>query len=250
MAILYVASEARELAHFASLLANPRKLKWPVAYAWEGMWEGRRIFLAANGAGPKLAYHAVEIAIRAMSMAELSASRLEAVVSTGYCGALDPALGDAQIVVGTQVTDAASNETFGCAGVESDAPFISGRILTQDRIAITAAEKAQLATTGAIAVDMESAGAAARAQRAGLPFAVIRAVSDRADDSFAFDLNRMRTAEGRIANGKIITYALTHPGIISELLRLRRKANNASRALGEFLACSRIRPTPEEPAAE
>jgi adenosylhomocysteine nucleosidase len=247
MAILYVASEARELESFAGLLANPRKLKWPIDYALEGMWEGRRVMLAANGAGPKLAYHAVEIAVRALSMAELSASRLEAVVSTGYCGALDPALGESQILVGTEVLNSATNEAFACAPVESDSEFVSGRIVSQNRIAISAAEKQELSRHGAVAVDMESAGVAARAKRAGLPFAAVRVVSDRADECFAFDLNRMRTVEGRIANGKIISYALTHPKVISELLRLKRRAKDASRALGEFLAGSRIRPTPENP---
>lgn len=247
MAILYVASEARELESFASLLANPRKLKWPIDYAWEGMWEGRRVMLAANGAGPKLAFHAVEIAVRAASMAELSASRLEAVVSTGYCGALDPNLRESQIVVATEILDSTKNEIFVCAAVECDSEFVSGRIVSQDRVAISAAEKQELLRHAAVAVDMESAGVAARAKRAGLPFAAVRVVSDRADESFALDLNRMRTAEGRIASGKIIGYALTHPKVISELLRLKRRAEGASRALGEFLVGSRIRPTPENP---
>ncbi|MGH9585121.1 MAG: hypothetical protein ACRD4O_19550, partial [Bryobacteraceae bacterium] len=219
----------------------------PLDYALEGMWENRRILLAANGAGPSLASHSVEIAVRAASMAELSASRLEAVVSTGYCGALDPELRESQIVVGTEILDSETNEIFACIPAESDAAFVSGRIVSQDRIAVSAAEKQQLSRHGAIAVDMESSGVAARAKRAGLPFAAIRAVSDCADESFAFDLNCMRTAEGRMRTGKIINYALTHPRAIPELRRLKRRAENASRALGEFLAGSRIRSTPDNP---
>lgn len=79
MAILYVASEAFELEPLAQLLTGLRKLKWPVDYAFEGIWESRRVMLAANGAGPKLAVRAVETAIRAVAAAELSSSRLEAV---------------------------------------------------------------------------------------------------------------------------------------------------------------------------
>ena len=90
MAILYVASEAAELQPLARMLTGLRKLKWPIDYAWEGIWDSRRILLAANGAGPKLASHVVEIALRAAMAAELSSSKLEAVVSTGFCGALDP----------------------------------------------------------------------------------------------------------------------------------------------------------------
>ena len=82
MALLFVAAEAAELKPFANLLTGLRKLKWPMAYAYEGILDGRRILLAANGAGPKLAAHVVEVAVRAAMVAELSSSRLEAVITT------------------------------------------------------------------------------------------------------------------------------------------------------------------------
>src|SRR5437763_15625964 len=102
MAILYVAADAIELKPFAALLTGVRKLKWPIDYAFEGVWEGRRVLLAANGAGPRLAAQAVEVAIRAVTAAALSSSKLDAVVSTGYCVARDPTLREFQAVVPTQ----------------------------------------------------------------------------------------------------------------------------------------------------
>lgn len=245
MAILYVASEAMELKPFANLLTGLRKLKWPIDYAFEGILEGRRMMLAANGAGPRLAAQAVEVAIRAVTVAELSSSKLEAVIATGFCGALDPAIREGQIVVASQILDPAQNETFECATVTSAAEFLSGPILSQDRIANDAAEKQRLQASGTIAVDMESAGIAARAKRAGLPFCCIKVVSDRADESFPLDLNGMRATEGRIARGKIGIYALTHPGVIRELLRWRRRAGDAAKALGDFLVSCRINPQPD-----
>lgn len=251
MAILYVASEAMELEPLAQLLTGLRKLKWPIAYAFEGIWEGRRVMLAANGAGPRLAVRAVETAIRAVSAAELSASRLEAVVSTGFCGALDSNLKENEMVVGTEVLDLAINERYICAPVVSDSNFTSGIVVTQDRIANTAAEKTSLAPCGAIAVDMESAAVAAHSKRANLPFACIKVVSDRADESFDWDLNNMRARDGRIARGKIGIYALTHPNKIAGLLRLRRRAGGAAKVLGEFLVSCRVSPVPNSagPAA-
>jgi adenosylhomocysteine nucleosidase len=246
MAILYVASEALELEPLANLLTGLRKLKWPIDYAFEGIWEGRRVMLAANGAGPRLAVRAVETAIRAVSAAELSASRLEAVVATGLCGGLDPNLRENDIVVGTEVLDAAKNERYPCAPVTADGHFTSGLVLTQDRVAIAAGEKAQLAQTGAIAVDMESAAIAAHAKRARLPFACIKAVSDRADEPLVIDFNQMRDPEGRIARGKIGLYALTHPNKIAGLFALRRRANEAAKLLGDFLVGSRIVPVSED----
>jgi adenosylhomocysteine nucleosidase len=240
MAILYVASEASELKPLANLLTAPRKLKWPIDYAYEGIWESRRMMLAANGAGPKLAAQAVEVAIRAVMVAELSSSRLEAVVSTGWCGALDPELRESQIVVATQVLDVSTNETFDCAPIETDGEFVSGVVASQNSIANGAGEKQRLRALGAVAIDMEAAGAAARAKRAGLPFCCIKVVSDRADESFPFDLNKFRTSEGRIARGKIVFQALAHPNRLPVLFQLKRRTEDAARALGEFLAGCRI----------
>lgn len=240
VALLYVASEASELRPFAAQLTGLRKLKWPIDYAFEGILEGRRIMLAANGAGPRLAAQAVEVAIRAVTAAELSSSRLEAVVSTGYCGALDPALRESQIVVATKLFDVSQNETVDCGSVLTERQCSYGVIASQDRIANDMVEKTELQVSGAIATDMEAAGVAVRAKRAELPFCCIKVVSDRADESFRIDLNKMRTTEGRIARGKIGLHAITHPALIPELVHLRRRTQDAAKALGDFLVSCRI----------
>lgn len=243
MAILYVASEAMELKSFAGALTNLRKLKWPLDYAYEGILNGKRVMLAANGAGPKLASQVVEVALRAVTGAELSSSKLEGVVSTGFCGALAADLPESRLVLATGVVNAKTSEVFPCA-MASACPdgFVTGEILSEDRVVNTAAEKQQRALTGAIAVEMEAAGAAERTIRAGLPFFCIKVVTDRADESFAFDLNSMRTNEGRISRGKIVIYTLGHPGVFSHVWRLKRRAENAAKTLGEFLVSCRILP--------
>jgi adenosylhomocysteine nucleosidase len=242
MAILYVASLAMELEPFAALLTGVRKLKWPIDYAFEGVWEGRRIMLAANGAGPKLAAQAVEIAIRAVTGAELSSSKLEAVVSTGFCGALDPNFREGQIVIATEALDLDADVTFECGTVDAETPFASGVLVSQDRIANYAAEKQQLRERGAVAIDMETGGVAARAKRAGLPFYSIKVVSDRADESFPLDINSMRSPDGRIRRVKIGVHALTHPKLLPQLLHWKRRSRFAAKALGDFLVSCRIRP--------
>jgi adenosylhomocysteine nucleosidase len=239
MSILFVASEAAELEPLASHLENLRKLNWPIDYAYEGITGGRRFILAANGAGPKLATRATEVAIRAVTNADLSSSQLEAVISTGYAGALDPALKLSDIVVAHEVLDSATGESFPCSVLDLDKK--QGVVLSQDRIANDIAEKQQLfAKTGASAVEMEAAGVAARAKRAGLPFYCIKVISDAATESFGLDLNRMRTAEGRVARGKIIVHALVHPNLLPGLFRLKRRTEEAAQVLGEFLVSCRI----------
>jgi len=242
MAILYAASDPIELAPFAARLAGLRKLNWPIDYAYEGVLEGRRVVLVANGAGPKLGAQAVEIAIRAVTAAELSSSRLEAVVSTGFCGALDPALRESQIVIATEALDLDTGQNFPCDPVlATSADAASVIVGCQNRVAIDAAEKQRLAARGAQVVDMESVGVAARAQRAGLPFCCIKVVSDAAGESFSIDFNQMRTSEGRIARSKIVLHALTHPAVVSDLFRLKRRMSAAAEALAQFLLGCRIK---------
>jgi adenosylhomocysteine nucleosidase len=241
MAILYVAAEAAELKPLAERLTNLRKLKWPIDCAYEGIADGRRVLLAANGAGPKLAFQATEIAIRAVTGADLSSSSLEAIISVGFCGALDPALRESQIVIAEEVLDLAQNERYGCVPVASDEEVISGIIASQNRVANSSEEKTRLrAASQAIAVEMEAAGVAARAKRAGLPFCCIKVILDRADESFGIDMNNMRTTEGRIARGKIIVHAVARLNVVPELFRLRRRTEDAARVLGEFLVSCRI----------
>jgi adenosylhomocysteine nucleosidase len=234
MSILFVASEAAELEPLSQRLENLRKLSWPIDYAYEGISAGQRFILAANGAGPKLAAQATEVAIRAVTNADLSSSRLEAVITTGYCGGLDPSLKVGDIVIAEQILDSASGEQFLC----DQMPGHPGRglVLSQDRIANNADEKRQLfLKTGACAVEMEAAGVAARSKRAGLPFRCIKVISDVATESFGLDLNRVRTTEGRVARGKIIIQALGRPNLIPGLLRLKRRTEDVAQVLGEFL---------------
>lgn len=239
MAILFVAAEADELKPFAAHLTALRKLPWPLDYAWEGILAGRRLMLVANGAGPSLAANALEVALRAVAAADLSSSNLEAVVSVGFCGALQPGLQAGSIIVPAEVQDAATGDIFPCADLSLPAAR-DGRLLSQNRVACTAAEKAQLGQSGALAVEMEASGVALRANKANLPFSCIKVVSDRVEESFGFDLNAVRSSSGRIVRGKIVNYALTHPALIPELFRLRRRAQDAARALGEFLVSCRI----------
>ena len=238
MAILYVAAEASELKPFASYLTGLRKLKWPLDYAYEGVLEGRRMMLAANGAGPKLAAQAVEVAMRAVQVAELSSSRLEAVVSVGYCGALDPQLAENEIVMATAILDGATGETLECSTPDADGS--RGIVYSENRILNSASDKQHLRESSAIVAEMEAAGVFARTRKANLPFFCIKCVTDLADESFPLDLNKMRTIDGRISRGRIVTYALTHPKVLPGLFHLKRRSEQAAKALGEFLVSCRI----------
>ena len=242
MSILFVAAESFELKPFAAYLTGCRSLNWPLDYAEEGVLEGQRAIVVANGAGPKLASQAAEVALRAVMVAELSSSKLEAIVSVGICGALDPALRLNQVVVAERVLAADSQDSFDCQKPGGEGTAVTGVVLSIDRVAWTVEEKAALRAQGADAVEMEAAGVAAKARQAEVPFFCVKVVSDQADERLPFDMNQMRTREGRFARGRIGSYALTHPNALAGLLRLKRRADDAAQALGEFLVRCRIQP--------
>ena len=241
MAILLVASEELELSPFAKRLVGRRALKWPLDYAEEGVWQGRRMILAANGAGPKLASQCVEVALRALTAAELSASKLEAVGSVGLCGALDQNLHEKQIIVASTILALDRGEDLlSCEKIEADVEFTEKLIVSTDRVAVTMADKEKLAARGAAGVEMEAAGVAQRTFTANLPFFCVKVVTDLADEEFVMDFNEMRGSDGRFSRGKIVIYAATHPSVFPKLWKFRRRCESAAEVLGAFLASCRF----------
>lgn len=218
---MVVAADRRELADFAPRLNGRRSISAGLDYSEEGELGARRWLLAANGAGPRLA----AAAVRALRGADR-------VVSTGYCGALDPALSPCDIVVCSRVIDADTDRRFRTAD-EFGATCLSG-----DKVIQTAREKQLLRdTTGASVVEMEAAGVAAEAEAMGCPFHCIRVVTDTADEDISLDLNAARDRDGRIRPLRVALSGLKRPRLhIPELMKLNRRSKAASARLGDYLA--------------
>lgn len=217
--IVAVAAEGLEFAGWLRHCSGVKKLKWPVEFAREAEWNGARVTMVANGAGPRLASEALTVAREQIDS-------IQAVMSIGLCGALDPAL--------------RVNDIFTAVGVRTDAgdraallprkmpEAARGVLLSVDRFAQTAAEKAELRARGASAVEMEAAGL-----RFAGPFYVIRVVSDTATEDFHLDFNACRSEEGRFLKGRIALAGLRYP---KDLMRMAARGKAASSALGDFLA--------------
>ena len=199
------------------------KLDWPLSFARIAWVNGEPIVLVANGPGPKLAGWAAEIARKHQE--------LRGLVSTGFCGALHPALEPCDIFVATEVLGVAH-----ALGVPRSHSCETGKLLSIDRVVSTASEKADLHQTGADAVEMEAAAVAAKAAEWNLPFFCVRVVTDTAAESFPLDFNRMRDADGRFSRIKILTAALRRPGsVLPGLVKLNKRCKDASQALGDFI---------------
>ena len=213
-----------EFAGLVKLSAKVRPAGLPVDWARTADLHGREILMLANGAGAARAARAVEAAPDA-----------DAVVSTGFCGALDPALDIGDLFVATAIGGTP------IAAPQSARPHATGVLASIDRVAQTAAEKAKLRAAGASAVEMEAAGVLERSRARGLPFFCVRSVTDLAGETFANDFNRALRPDGHFATIELLKSAMCRPVTrVPELVRLRKRCVIAAYTLGEFLADCRF----------
>ena len=229
--MLFIAAESREFDGLLPFCSQIEKLSWPLAWARSATLNGREVFLAANGAGPKNAAQAVEVA-------QSKIPNTIAVVSTGFCGALDPTLKIGDVFVATSIQ--ISGELAPLPTPHCNRKHHTGTVVSMDRVAQTAQEKRDLWRAGASVVEMEAAGVLSQVREWGMPFYCIRSVTDLANESFRLDFNAVRTSDGRFSTPRILAAAIASPiAIAPELLELRRRCAAAAQSLGEFIAdCS------------
>ncbi|MBS1857839.1 MAG: hypothetical protein JST11_20890 [Acidobacteria bacterium] len=229
--ILMVAAASMEFPGILAHATGVRPAGLAVDWSRFATIGDNEFLLAANGAGVRRAAAAVDAA--------LAGFRPDAVVSTGFCGALSPELAIADIVVGDSV--AAGPLRFPALPPRASRPHRTGAVASIDHVAGTAAEKRQLHAGGAIAVEMEAAGVAARAAAAAIPFYCIRAVSDLAGEDMANDFNKALREDGHFDTMGVLLGTLRAPLVrLPELFRLRQRCARAARVLGEFIADCRF----------
>jgi len=231
MKLLLIASDRMELQGLLRRCQQPRPAALSVDWARSGRLGGYDVLLAANGVGARRAAAAVDAASAMFSA--------DAVASLGFCGALAPELAVADIVVATGI--AAGDHRF-AAQLPAAAPaHHAGMVCSLDHVARTAQEKRGLYATGAVAVEMEAAGVAARAEALGCPFYCIRAVTDPAGETMANDFNFALRSDGHFDTMKILSSSLRRPLVrLPELFRLRKRCLRASKVLGDFVADCRF----------
>ena len=197
---------------------------------------GVEVHLIKTGMGPAAAATAAQ--------AVLSDAVWDAIVSTGFAGGLG-AVGIGDVIVGTDVCDwrrVQSGEVFQAdpalraiaRGVADEAQlsWSEGPVAMVARVLCRADEKRALAaTSGAIAVDMESAAIAREAASRNVPFLLVRAVSDRVDDDLPMDFNLWLTPGGRV---RALAQLVRRPSILCALFRMKRQVEQGSQNLARF----------------
>jgi len=179
---------------------------------------------------------------RAAAIAErMVASGATALLSFGIAGALAPGLASGTVLLprrildeggGAYTVDRAWHARVRAALVARGIPAIEDDLLGAALLVTVREAKAELHRhTGTVAVDLESAAAAAVAARFGRPFLVVRAVADPAD----FDLPPAAIvgidAGGRTAIFPVLRSILQRPRQITDLVRLAQHTRRALAAL-------------------
>lgn len=163
-----------------------------------------------------------------------------ALVSCGYAGGLDPALAPGALVLAESVVapDGSRHATHGgwrenLAQRLAGEIEVTGGVLAGSAVVLrTPRDKALLhQATGAVAVDMESHAIATVAARAGVPFLVVRAISDGADGVLPAIVGKGMTADGRRRLGPVLLALALAPGHLPELIRLMRTSGQARQTL-------------------
>lgn len=162
-------------------------------------------------------------------------------VSFGVAGGLDPSLAAGDIVIadrvvfGTEVL--AADEGWRGEVLARLEDCQSGAVVAVDAAVVTPRDKARLhGDTGARAVDMESGGVALAARDAGLPFLVVRAVIDSADQGLPTAAAGAMRADGSVNKFAIVSGLSRAPWQIPMLVRLARADKIAMARLGGVAA--------------
>ena len=175
-----------------------------------------------------------------------------AIISVGVSGGLDPALEPGDLVIGeTVVADdgsiyGADNYLLSAVRAHLPSGVIVAALFGADEIIDSAMKKSALfANHGAVAVDMESHGAARAAARAGAPFLAIRAIADPADRALPQAAIKAVAPDGSTRVWSTLGAALRDPKQFSDLIKLGGDSAAATKTLRRelgplFVALTRV----------
>ena len=173
-------------------------------------------------------------------VAQLTDIRAAGLVSIGTAGGLIDALPAGSIMLPQQIlhenrnpvqVDRGWHGRVTAALAESFA-VDTGSLITVERVVREPGAKRSLhTTTGAAAVDMESADLAAAAARAQIPFITLRVVLDTCEDALPPIVTVALDRAGNTQPMRLLAGLLHHPGSLPGLLRIMTRLRIASRVL-------------------
>ncbi len=185
--------------------------------------------VVCSGPGPERARRAAQ---------QLAAQGIDALLSFGVAGGLDPTLDVGAVIVAervigdTEVTCDAdwSARLYDVVGDQFNA--VHAPIAGVADVARTPSRKTELFNaTQAVVADMESYGVAAAAHAANLRFAALRVVCDSAHDTIPPIAVSAMGENGEVRTLKTMASAILHPAQIPDLIRLGKRTARARNVL-------------------
>jgi nucleoside phosphorylase len=159
-------------------------------------------------------------------------SRLpEALALIGVAGGIDSALAVGDLILASSALNE-DGRRAPCTVIPLPGAAV-GPLLTVRRALYTPAEKAAGRETGALAVEMEAYPLAAWASERGLAFVHARVILDPFDESLP-SLGDALDDFGRVRPAELVRHLLAHPSHVASLIRLMRRTQTISPALGRL----------------
>jgi adenosylhomocysteine nucleosidase len=192
------------------------------------------LVLAVTGAGPRnAARHAARLC---------EAYRPAALIGVGVAGALTASLEPLDLVASARLRNGSGDAPPADPLLLSRAAAVGalkGTLVTTPAPVVSVSDKRALATSlesgSAAAVDMESASWARAAAGAGVPFVIVRAISDGVDEELPDYLPECVGPDGGIRRIAVLRRALARPSSIGALMKMRRRIADCGERLAAFL---------------
>ncbi len=175
----------------------------------------------------------------------LAAQGCSALISFGIAGGRDPRIRAGSLILANEViapggerysTDEAARSRLHDA-LDRSIHVSHAPLVGSDRVVMSVQGKTNLhVDTGAAGVDMESHAVAKAAADAGIPFLVIRAVSDTADHPVPKAILGALSPDGRRRPGRVLINLLARPLDLPGLILLQRATATAHRSLRSVAA--------------
>jgi adenosylhomocysteine nucleosidase len=184
----------------------------------------RAVIAVITGIGPALA--------DAATARLLDAVDIELVIVVGIAGATENQTPIGTLVLPRLVISAA--DATGYRPTPLGIGNVHGTLCTTDQLLLDPAVHVDLRAQGVVALDMETAAVAKVCDERGVPWSVVRAISDRAGDgSVDADIVGLSHPDGRPNLLAVVCYLIKRPGALPRLIRLAKGAKLAAERAAE-----------------
>jgi adenosylhomocysteine nucleosidase len=217
------------IAFVCAMPLELRPLRRPLRLRRTGLgYTGRigdgQVVVVATGVGTALAGAATTRLLDAMDV--------EWVIVVGIAGAVGNQIPIGTLVLPQLVVSGADGSAHRPTPLRVGTPY--GKLLTTDELLLDQAQHADLRVDGVVALDMETAAVAKVCDERGVPWSVVRAISDRASDGTVdTEIFGLIHPDGSQNLPAVARYLLKHPGALPRLMQLADGAKLASRRAAE-----------------